>query len=71
MAVVDRVDEIHVRAAQVDPAKLLLTLLALPLLFLGWFASITWRVTATVISWSVAAVQVGWDAARPADEDSP
>jgi hypothetical protein len=66
----DRVDAINARAAQIDPAKLLLTFLALPLLLLGWVASVAWRVLWGVISWSVAAVQVGWEAARP-DEDSP
>lgn len=66
----DRVptEDIAARAAQVDPARLVLTLLALPLLALGWVAAQAWAVAWAVISWSVAAIQVGWSAARPGSE---
>jgi hypothetical protein len=69
MAVLDRVDQINVRASQIDPAKLLLAVLALPLLILGWVAAKVWQVLWLVVSWSVAAVQVGWVEARKPSED--
>ena len=71
MAVLDRVPvgDIQTRAAEIDPAKLLLAVLALPFLILGWVAAKVWQVLWLVISWSVAAVQVGWVEARKSGED--
>jgi hypothetical protein len=66
VAVLDRVpvEDIRTRAAEVDPAKLVLALLALPFLIVGWLAGKVWTVLWAVTSWSVAAVQVGWFEAR-------
>lgn len=66
MAVLDRVpvEDIRARASEIDPAKLILALLALPFLVLGWLAAKVWAVLWAVTSWSVAAVQVGWIEAR-------
>ena len=71
MAVLDRVPvgDIQTRAAEIDPAKLLLAVLALPFLVLGWVAAKVWQVLWLVVSWSVAAVQVGWVEARKSGED--
>lgn len=71
MAVLDRVPvgDIQTRAAEIDPAKLLLALLALPFLVLGWVAAKVWQVLWLIVSWSVAAVQVGWVEARKSGED--
>lgn len=71
MAVLDRVPvgDIQTRAAEIDPAKLLLAVLALPFLVLGWMAAKVWQVLWLVVSWSVAAVQVGWVEARKSGED--
>ena len=66
MAVLDRVpvEDIRTRAESIDLAKLLLALVALPLLAVGWLAAKVWMVLGSVTSWSVAAVQVGWAEAR-------
>lgn len=71
MAVLDRVPvgDIQTRAAEIDPAKLLLAVLALPFLVLGWVAAKVWQVLWLVVSWSVAAIQVGWVEARKSGED--
>ena len=57
------VDRIGARAAQVDPLRLLLMLLAAPLIALGWSAAKLWG----ALAWSIAAVQVGWETGRAVD----
>lgn len=71
MAVLDRVpvEDIRTRASEIDPAKLVLALLALPFLVIGWLAGKVWTVLWSITSWSVAAVQVGWLEARKPRED--
>lgn len=66
MAVLDRVpvEDIRTRAAEIDPMKVALTLLALPLLMIGFVAAKVWLVLWSITSWSLAAVQVGWVEAR-------
>jgi hypothetical protein len=54
------VDRIGVRAREIDPVRLLLTLLAAPLIVLGWSAAKLWG----ALAWSLAAVQVGWEEGR-------
>ena len=57
------VDRIAVRARELDPRRLLLTLLAAPFIALGWFAAKVWG----AVAWSIAAVQVGWETGRAVD----
>lgn len=70
MAVLDAVpvERITTRAAEMDPVRFALALLAFPLLALGWVARKTWMVLWAVVSWSAAAVLVGWESAQAKDE---
>jgi hypothetical protein len=58
------VDRITERARRIDPLRLLLTVLAAPLVALGWTAGKVVTVVWVVLAWSLAAVQVGWEDAR-------
>lgn len=58
MTVLDRVpvEAITARAADVDVARLLLSLLALPFILIGW----TVRAVFVALAWMWAAVLIGW-----------
>lgn len=58
------VDRIRARARAIDPVRLLLTLLAAPLVALGWTTAKLFTVLWACLAWSLAAVQVGWEDAR-------
>jgi hypothetical protein len=53
-------DEVRAEARRIDPAKLLLTVLALLPFLLGWVAAQTVRGTWVALSWTWAAMVVGW-----------
>jgi hypothetical protein len=53
-------DQVRAEARRVDPAKALLTVLALVPFLLGWLAAQTVRAVWAVLSWTWAAVVVGW-----------
>lgn len=63
------VNDVAARAAEINPVRVLLMVLALPLLILGWLAGWTVRGLWLVVSWSLAAAQVGWDRAQQPRED--
>lgn len=53
-------DTVAARAAELRPARLLLSVLAAPFWLLGMVAGVVWL----VVAWAVAAVQVGFADAR-------
>lgn len=57
-------EQVRVEVRRVDPAKALLTVLALVPFLLGWLAAQTVRACWAVISWTWAAVVVGWRTAH-------
>lgn len=72
MAVLDLipVNEVAARAAAINPVRVLLMIVALPLFIIGWLAGWTVRLLWLVVSWSLAAAQVGWDRAQKTGEGS-
>lgn len=50
-------ERIRVEAAKLDPAKILLYVIAAPFLLLGLIARAVWF----VVSMAIAAVKVGWE----------
>lgn len=63
-------EQIQSTAAGLEPARLVLAVLAVPLLAVGWLACWVWRVVWAVASWSWAAVLVGWRYAAAARDDA-
>lgn len=53
-------EQVRAEARRIDPAKVLLTVLALLPFLLGWLAAQTVRACWAVVSWTWAAVVVGW-----------
>ena len=56
-------DDVRAQASKADPAKVLLTALALLPFLLGAVAGLVVRAAWTVLAWTWAAVVVGWRAA--------
>jgi hypothetical protein len=56
-------DDVRDQAAKADPAKALLTVLALVPFLLGYVAAWTVRAAWTALAWTWAAAVVGWRAA--------
>lgn len=54
------IDRVQAQAAQLQPLKILLSVLAAPFYVLGWVFGVVW----VVLSWSLAAVLVGVTDAR-------
>jgi hypothetical protein len=65
-------EQVRAEARRVDPAKALLTVLALIPFLLGWLAAQTVRACWAILSWTWAAVVVGWRTAygRPGGGDT-
>lgn len=57
-------DRIQSDAAQLQPARVALTVVAAPLFAVGWVAGKAWAVLWLVASWVLAATAVGWTSAR-------
>lgn len=57
-------DRIQSDAAQLQPARVALTVVAAPLFVVGWLAGKAWSVVWVVASWLLAAAAVGWSSAR-------
>jgi hypothetical protein len=55
-------DDVREQAAKADPAKALLTALALVPFVLGYVVALVVRTAWTVLAWTWAAVVVGWRA---------
>jgi hypothetical protein len=53
-------EQVRAEARRADPAKVLLTALALIPFMLGWVAALTVRACWAAISWTWAAIVVGW-----------
>jgi hypothetical protein len=53
-------EQVRAEARRIDPAKALLTVMALIPFVLGWLAAQTVRTCWAVLSWTWAAVVVGW-----------
>lgn len=60
MALTVPVGRIQTEARQLDPVKVLLTLIAVIPFALGWVAGKTWM----AFAWLLVAVRVGWQQAR-------
>lgn len=57
-------DQVREESRQLDPVKVLLTLLMIPFFVLGWTAGQTLRVCWTVFAWAWTAGVVGFRSAR-------
>lgn len=53
-------ERINAEARQLDPVRVLLTLLAAPLFALGWLVAKVALVAWIVVAWSWTAARVGW-----------
>lgn len=57
-------DKIQADAAQLQPSRVALTMVAAPLFALGWAAAKAWAVLWLLISWVMAATVVGWKSGK-------
>lgn len=57
-------DQVRQESRQLDPVKVLLTLLMVPFFVLGWSAAQVVRVCWTLVAWTWTAAVVGWRSAR-------
>lgn len=64
MSVAHLVEQVRTEASNFDPAEFLLTVLAFPLLVVGWVVGGLFRVVWTVATWMWAAAVVGFRHAK-------
>lgn len=57
-------DKIQADAAELQPSRVGLTIVAAPLFAVGWAAAKTWAVIWLVITWVMAATVVGWKSGK-------
>lgn len=62
-------DQVRAEARELDPAKVLLTLLFVVPFTLGWLAGGVVRVLWTVFAWTWTALVVGFRTARPRGDE--
>lgn len=62
-------DQVRAEARELDPAKVLLTILFVLPFVLGWLAGMTVRATWTVFAWTWTAMVVGFRTARPRGDE--
>jgi hypothetical protein len=60
-------EQVRAEARDVDPVRVLLTVLAVVPFVLGWVAGALVRVVWALLAWSWAAAVVGWRMARGVD----
>lgn len=63
-------DQVRAEARQLDPARVLLTLLMVPFVVVGWLSGKTVAAVWFVASFAWTAAVVGWRMARGEGEDS-
>lgn len=60
-------DQVRAEARELDPVKVLLTVLFVVPFALGWLAGMTMRAVWTVFAWTWTAAVVGFRTARPGE----
>ncbi|GGM64144.1 hypothetical protein GCM10012275_38370 [Longimycelium tulufanense] len=70
-SIVATADRIQAKAAEFRPARLLLTLLAVPFFLAGLLACLSYRVVWVVAAWMWSAAVVGWEQASGRRDEGP